>query len=527
MKKKLVRLTAAFMAAVMSCGMLASCGEKKSAEGERMTIDWLMYCDGPMDENSPVELYIEEMFDVDLNVWYIERSKWDELLNIRIATGEVPDVFVSTSSKAFYNYVNQNVLAEVSEEKIREKAPALAAAVDGYDPDSWKFSKVDGVNYAVPLYNYNNRFHIASVWRDDWLKNVGINKIPETIEEFEEAFYKFRNEDPDGNGVKDTYGLSDKGIFNSIFGAFGFLPRDMTTTNAMWREKDGELVYAGIQPEMKEALGLLAKWYADGIIDPEFLTGENTGGHWSNSQAFLNGRIGYTANGMYYHVIEPQGPEDKGSTFYRDFKSIAGEDATYAIGKPPKGSGDVYGNFGGGALQMGGIVFGKQLEKDEAKLDKILEIINTVNTTKDLYNISVYGFEGEHWDKSESGAIISREGFSSSAERAKIGAANIFSIGGIYPIEWRTEGVDELTKKKYAWADKNTNYAKIENNLIVDLEEMTKYSSLLDKQREEVYVEIITGEKPLDYFDTFVEEFLANGGQEMIDAANEWYRTFK
>jgi len=286
-------------------------------------------------------------------------------------------------------------------------------------------------------------------------------------------------------------------------------------------------VYAGIQPEMKEALGVLHKWYADGIIDPEFLTGENTGGHWSNSQAFLNGRIGYTANGMYYHVIEPQTAEDKGSQFYRDFKSIAGADATYAIGKPPKGKSDVYGNFGGGALTMGGIVFGKQLEKDEAKLDKILEIINTVNTDKDLYNISVYGFEGEHWDKSESGGVISREGFASSAERAKIGAANIFSIGGLYPIEWRTENVDELTKKKYEWAAEKTNYAKIENNLIVDLEEMTKYSSLLDKTREEVYVEIITGEKPLDYFDEYVKEFLANGGQEMIDAANEWYKSFR
>lgn len=514
------------LSAIMT--MSTSCTKNtSSSDGQTMTIDWLMYTDGPMDQNSPVETYFEDMFDVDFNIWYIERSKWDELLNIRIATGEIPDVFVSTSSKGFYNYVKQDILAEVSEEKIREKAPKIAQTVDGYDPDSWKFSKVDGVNYGIPLYNYNNRYHIASVWRDDWLRNVGITKIPETLDEFEDAFYKFRNNDPDGNGVKDTYAISDKGIFNSIFGAFGYLPRDMTSTNAMWREKDGELVYSGIQPEMKQALEMLARWYKDGLIDPEFLTGENTGGHWSNSQAFLNGRIGYTANGMYYHVIPPMGPEDKGSTFYNDFKSIAGENASYAIGKPPKGDSEIYGNYGGGTTSMGGIIFGKQIENDEAKLDKILEIIDTVNTTKELYNISVYGFEGEHWDRSESGAIISREGFSSSAERAKIGAANIFSIGGLYPVEWRTQDVDELTKKKYEWADQNTNYAKIENDLLVDLDEMTQYSSLLDKTREEVYIEIITGEKPLDYFDEYVAEFLSSGGQEMIDAANEWYNTFK
>ena len=525
---KKIKLISALLAAVSLCGAMSSCGGKKeTASDGTMKIDWLMYSDGPMDKESPVEKFFEEKFGVDFNVWYIERSKWDELLNIRIATGEVPDVFVSMSAKSFLNYVRQDILAEVSEEKIRETAPKIAAVVDGYDPNCWKFSKVDGVNYAIPLYNYNNRFHIASVWRDDWLKNVGINKIPETLEEYEEAFYKFRNDDPDGNGVKDTYALSDKGLFNSMFGAFGYLPHVMNATTAMWREKDGKLVYAGIQPEMKEALALFAKWYKDGIIDPEFLTGENTGGHWSNSQAFLNGRIGYTANGMYYHVIPPMSEEDKGSQFYKDFKSIAGENATYAVGKPPKGKSEIYGNFGGGTASMVGIIFGKQLEKDEAKLDKILEIINTVNTDKELYNISVSGFEGEHWDRSESGIVVSREGFASSAERAKIGAANIFSLGGLYPNEWRIETADELTKKKYEWADANTNYAKIENALIVDLDEISQYSSLLDKLREEVYIEIITGEKPVEYFDEFVEEFLANGGQTMIDAANKWYDSFK
>ena len=524
---KFRRIFAVVLALSLASTLFVSCGKKQEASSDRMTIDWLMYCDGPMDKNSEVERYFEELFDVDFNVWYIERSKWDELLNIRIATGEVPDVFTALSAKSFLNYVKQDILAEVSEEKIREVAPKIAAVVDGYDPECWKYSKVNGVNYAIPGYNYNNRYHVASVWRDDWLKNVGITKIPETLEEYEEAFYKFRNEDPDGNGKKDTYAISDKGIYNSIFGAFGYLPRVMNSTAAMWREKDGELVYAGIQPEMKDALKLLAKWYKDGIIDPEFLTGENTGGHWSTSQAFLNGRIGYTANGVYYHVVPPMAEEDTGSTFYMDFKSIAGADATYAIGKPPKGDSEIYGNFGGGTFSMGGIVFGKHLEKDEAKLNKILEIINTINTDKELYDISVYGFEGEHWEKSESGLIVPKEGLNTSAERAKIGAANIFSLGGLYPVEWRTTEVDEITKKKYEWAEKNTKYAMIENDLIVDLDEISQYSSFLDKMREEVYIEIITGEKPIDYFDDFVEEFLKSGGQEMIDAANKWYKTSK
>ncbi len=525
---KLKKLVCTILAVTMLCGMFAGCNKSASNEDERMTIDWLMFSAGPMDKDSPVEKYFEDMFNVDFNVWYIERSKWDELLNIRFATGEIPDVFMAMSAKAFYKYVDQDIITEVSEETIRKYAPKIADVVDGYDPENWKYSKIDGVNYGIPTYNYNNKYHIASVWRDDWLKKVGINKIPETLSEYEEAFYKFRNDDPDGNGVKDTYGLSDKGIYNSVFGAFGFLPRDMTSTNAMWKEKNGELLYAGVQPEMKEALRTLSKWYADGIIDPEFLTGENTGGHWSNSQAFLNGRIGYTANGMYYHVCPPVAEGDPGSTFYQDFKKIAGENATYAVGQPPKGTGDVYGNFGGGTMSMGGIVFGKQLAKDEAKLKKILEIINTINTDKDLYNISVYGFEGEHWHRDEAlNMIVSNEGFTGSADKAKIGANNIFSLGGLYPVEWRISEADTVTQKKYEWAEEHTNFAQIYNELPVELDEISKYSALLDKNREQVYVEIITGEKPVDYFDTFVSEWKQNGGDKMVEAANGWYKTFE
>ena len=50
-------------------------------------------------------------------------------------------------------------------------------------------------------------------------------------------------------------------------------------------------------PEMKEALERIAKWYQDGVIDPEFVTGENQGGYWALSHSFINGRIGVSGGG--------------------------------------------------------------------------------------------------------------------------------------------------------------------------------------------------------------------------------------
>jgi putative aldouronate transport system substrate-binding protein len=60
----------------------------------------------------------------------------------------------------------------------------------------------------------------------------------------------------------------------AVFGAFGGLPGIIEKDPEVWIEKDGKLVNSCVLPEMKDALSLLAKWYADVVIDPEFITSE-------------------------------------------------------------------------------------------------------------------------------------------------------------------------------------------------------------------------------------------------------------
>jgi putative aldouronate transport system substrate-binding protein len=51
----------------------------------------------------------------------------------------------------------------------------------------------------------------------------------------------------------------------------------------------------------------------------------------------------------------------------------------------------------------------------------------------------------------------------------------------------------------------------------------TQNSSVLVDLVKAAYTAIITGEKELDYFDTFVEEWLAAGGQETLDEMEKLY----
>ena len=45
----------------------------------------------------------------------------------------------------------------------------------------------------------------------------------------------------------------------------------------------------------------------------------------------------------------------------------------------------------------------------------------------------------------------------------------------------------------------------------------------LKEMQKQAYLEIITGEKPLDYFDTFVEQWYATGGEQILQEVNAGY----
>lgn len=54
-----------------------------------------------------------------------------------------------------------------------------------------------------------------------------------------------------------------------------------------------------------------------------------------------------------------------------------------------------------------------------------------------------------------------------------------------------------------------------------------QYSAELIKIRDEAIVAIITGDKPLDYFEEYVQIYMAAGGKEVEDEANEYYKSIK
>ncbi len=488
-------------------------------------IEWLgSHSNSPVPEDAETVLYLEDKYNVDFTMWYVERAKWNEILNVRIAGGDFPDIVTVESPSIMAEYVNQALIMEVPIPVIQQYAPRIAQNIEEIGADAgispWVVTRIEGTNYGIPKFNENGKYHMTSVWRRDWLENVGIDSVPETLDEFEEAFYKFVNEDPDQNGADDTYALScgyrSRGDFTAIFGAFGYLPRYWELTD------QGRIVYGAVQPEMKDALALLARWYQDGIINPEFITGESRGGHWSISHDFLESKIGYTNSSPYYHIAPPGVYTDVGGKFWRTIPETLGDpDDVLAYGRPPIGEDGRSGDVKWDIITQQMLSFNRDMEDEPDKLGKLLYIVDDISADFDNYVRAYFGVEGEHYSITDSGEYVQSLPEDTAQEDFGLGMPFIAWSGDL-GINART--APRLVEFAEAHADYTRGYT---NKLYTSLPSYDLYWDEIDKLQRETYIQIITGEKDVNAFDAFVEEWNERGGAQLTNEANEWYESVK
>ncbi len=520
--KKMLKVFALVLAVALFATGCGGKKEEKTGENDVTKISWTAWLGAPVNEDADMIKYWNEKLNVELDVWNIEAANYIETIALKIAGGEIPDVIYIPQTSAYTKYAKDGILAEITEEQIKEYAPKLYETYLKEDPNALSYRKVDGALYGLPALSTKYRRPMA--YRGDWMEKLGVEKLPEDFAEFEDLMYKFALNDPDGNGAKDTYGMSAGGVY-AVYGAYGLVPE-------YWLENDdGRLIYGGVHPKMKEALGILRKWYADGVLDPEFIVPEKQSGSSNMSTPFVTGRIGFTANGEDWH-FKPKFEQSLEAADWEgdNVKELRKVDAYAAdsikLGLPVKGP---YGDQGLGSSSTIGakgatLAFSAELADNPEKLKKIFEVIETVGFTSNENLITAKnGIEGVHWEYNDKNQIVYLdEKYQQYTERAKIGAHTVMTT--LASLEWNNVGQESMVE----WRENTkASFGSIENMLKTVLDSEGLYSVELDKLRSEAYISIITGDKELDYFDEFVNNWYKIGGQKLTDEANEWYKGIK
>ncbi len=528
------RWTACMMAAAMAGSMLMGCGSGETTQStvsdkgstaankgsvtgaaseEPVQMSWLTgQTSAEVNDDAEVVKMIEERFNIDLKGFYVDTNNYQQNLNVKFAGGEMPDVLVIGSPADLATYVEGGIIAEIPIETIREKAPNFAKCADENDDGSlWSTMIYKGKNYGVS--NPMSVVPMAMFWNQNWLDNLGL-EVPETLEEYEEVLTAFVEQDPDGNGKKDTAGMAER-AFSAVFGAFGL--RCVTggfpgfTVEEMQLGDDNVPFFPYIRPEAKQALEVLNRWYEKGIIDKEFITGENHGGYEWLSHSFMNGQIGLTSAMPYHYFYYSTDCDDVNNQAIclKEMKALNPE-AKIVAGPAPIGPD---GKSGTEAWSKVGRLtcLTTQGASDPRKVDAFLAILDAYYSDEEFMELANYGLEGKHFE------MIGET-------RKRIGDG----------VELRKEGVMQVDFGDTVLYAKKLNASKVKlgNDITGNgyyrfnapaTEEFANVSATLDTLTEQAYFDMITGAKPLDYFDTFVKEFKAAGGDAAEKAVQEAY----
>ncbi len=191
-----------------------------------------------------------------------------QAINTMLASGDLPDLIHGWNTN-ITPLISQGAFIPL-DDLIEEHAPNIKKFLEDY-PDARSLATgSDGQKYLITgTYGGEAGKSLPSMGlfiRQDWLDTLEL-PVPTTIEELEETFIAFRNDDPNGNGVKDEipYLYRDKGI-RGLLQFFG--------SHSWWYldEETGEVEYGKAEEEYKYALTELARWYELGLIDPEIFT---------------------------------------------------------------------------------------------------------------------------------------------------------------------------------------------------------------------------------------------------------------
>lgn len=230
-----------------------------------------------IDNNQWAYLYKEHnIFPVVL--YDVDSTQAATKLSTAIMSGDYPDILAANPT-TFINYAKTGVIADITDVFEEYASDYLKEYLNADGGLALKNCMVNGRLYGIPEMT-NSYDSVPEMWiRLDWLENLGL-EIPTTVEDFMAVAHAFTYDDPDQNGIDDTYGLAINGVdvlhwgpgdISAVFAMFNAFPG--TDGLAFVENEQGEVIWGGANVEgMKATLQMLQDMYNDGSVSKVFTT---------------------------------------------------------------------------------------------------------------------------------------------------------------------------------------------------------------------------------------------------------------
>lgn len=227
-------------------------------------------------------LWMEERTGVHIEWITAPQESAVEVLNMMLAGNDLPDVIlgvqISPATEELYGTAEKMFLP--LNDLIDKYAPNFKAIIEARPEVKAQITALDGNIYSLPsLQDCYHCSYSQKMWiNHHWLEVLDLEP-PTTTEEFYQMLVAFRDNDPNGNGIKDEIPLigakENEGWYQSVTGfilnAFVY---DSGVYNAVkdYLTADGKVDTSINKPGYREGLRYLNKLYSEGLIYPDSLT---------------------------------------------------------------------------------------------------------------------------------------------------------------------------------------------------------------------------------------------------------------
>ena len=467
--------------------------------------------------------------------WETDSNTSNQRMQAAIASNDLPDIF-NASGDVLADMIENQAIEDITD-IWTATATDLVKEKKGYPKHPWwgpvtRDGRIFGVpQIAGPGYNIDN----VGLIRKDWLDKLGL-KIPETLDELDATMRAFVENKLAVYGINAQSDLiSWSRSLDPVFGAFGAMP-------TCWvKADDGTLQYGSIAPGVKDALAVIARWYGDGLIDPDYYTY----GYAESGAVLLAGKVGVTFTPWW---------DIRQSILQTEAKNPG---ANFVLMEAPRGPGGKRGRKASPIIGSN-VVFKKGL--DPIKIEAAL---NQLNWNMEIHvNFDKYQQYGELWDLVE---MVFEQGYGWDwDDQCEL------TVGPKATTTWYTQlwggsfwfqnlcydkYLFDVASKMEPWFDQDPNTLNKAQRFIVKdpavkrswvmykfsvdrldqqiadeylgvpTSEYNKLMPELSKIEKEYFTATVLGKQPISDFDQFVSDWKSNGGDQVTAAVNAWYKS--
>lgn len=491
--------------------------------------------DGDSYEDNAYTRYLKERLNVQIeDEFEATQDEYDRQTSLAIAAGEIPDILTVRTEDVLQELVDAGLVADLTEVYEEYASDGLKEIYSSYGENAFDSVTFDGKLMALPGTFYDIAPQVVFI-RQDWLDKLNMTVDEDadgclTLSELEEIAKAFVENDPGESGNPVGFAMDANALNCTEYGASCHTMTGIASAfdcypEIWYRDADGNVVYGSTTEGMKETLAFLNDWFEKGLLDPQVATRT-----YDDIAALLaNNQLGITTGPYHFPGwglanVKTMNPEadfacyticdNEGNVNVFRMNFIQRYVVVSSECKNPEAVVKVmnvlYDELAFGDLESIApeVYEYVKLGVDNSVKPTWIECMDASKLLSD-YAMNMAALNGETEIESlptpsQQNTVANAKNYLANPEEATV-AEWISYTGGIKGVSLLNQLTQEnkmVRTEPIFWGTTDT---------------MKKKWANLEALEAESFIKIITGAESIDYFDTFVANWLSQGGQEIID----------